>query len=275
MYKIYVLSSKNSQLPYEIDGINNDKSKEINWRFIGEVDDYNIARQMIECNDCNIMIYGNLYNLTENPRGNNQEYDFCKIECASFVHYYDIFNNTNTFKRRIFNMILNEHKVARIVVKEEVLKMIEDFRNGNPILKDCDWEKDGKNYTFKNEFFNKTGRELTEKVIKHTIISEIRFNNFIDVIYPQWCETKDDCIEAIKKGHLYWVFHLENIETYDCHANDINIGDLYVKLEPISGEFYIVKSLHTPDVLDCDGKFTERDMEFVQIYDEFINGKIK
>ena len=40
MYKIYVLSSKESQLPYEVKGIINDLSKEIKWKFIGEVDDW-------------------------------------------------------------------------------------------------------------------------------------------------------------------------------------------------------------------------------------------
>ena len=266
MYKIYVYPKKNFQLSHEIE--------ETKWKFIGEIDDYDVARTMIENDKANYMKYGKVYNLVHNPSGNNK-YDFVKIENDDFCEYYNICHNDKNykFKKKIINMNLTEHKVARIVVKEEVLKMIEDFRNGNPILKDCDWEEGGKNYTFKNEFFNKTGRELTEKVIKHTIISEIRFNNFIDVIYPQWCETKEDCIEAIKKGHLYWVFHIENLETYDTHANDINIGDLYVKLEPLSGEFYIVKSLHTPDILDCDGKFTDRDMRFVQIYDEFVSGK--
>ena len=268
MYKIYVYLRKNFQLSHKIE--------ETKWKFIGEIDDYDVARTMIENDKANYMKYGKVYNLVHNPSGNNK-YTFVKIENDDFCEYYDICHNdkNHKFKKKIINMNLTEHKVARIVVKEEVLKMIEDFRNGNPILKDCDWEEGGKNYTFKNEFFNKTGRELTEKVIKHTIISEIRFNNFIDVIYPQWCETKEDCIESIKKGHLYWVFHIENLETYDKHANDINIGDLYVKLEPLSGEFYIVKSLHTPDILDCDGKFTDRDMKFVQIYDEFVSGKIK
>jgi len=90
-----------------------------------------------------------------------------------------------------------------------------------------------------------------------------------------WCETEDDCIKAIKQGHLYWVFYIENFETYDSHANDVNIGDLYIKLEPISGEFYIIKSLHTPDYLDSDGEFTERDLTFVNLYDDYMNGKIK
>ena len=50
-------------------------------------------------------------------------------------------------------MELNEHKVARNVAKNEVLKMIDDFRSGNPKLQECEWEEGGKNYTFKNEFF--------------------------------------------------------------------------------------------------------------------------
>lgn len=38
-YKIYVLSSKTSQLPYDVEGVLNDKSKDIIWKFIGQVDD--------------------------------------------------------------------------------------------------------------------------------------------------------------------------------------------------------------------------------------------
>ena len=47
MYKIYVLSSKESQLPYEVEGVKNDLSKEIKWKFIGEVDDLEVAREMV------------------------------------------------------------------------------------------------------------------------------------------------------------------------------------------------------------------------------------
>ena len=47
MYNIYVLSSKESQLPYDVEGILNDKSKEIKWKFIGEVDDLEMARNII------------------------------------------------------------------------------------------------------------------------------------------------------------------------------------------------------------------------------------
>lgn len=63
-------------------------------------------------------------------------------------------------------MELSEHKVARNVAKNEVLKMIDDFRSGNPKLQECEWEEGGKNYTFKNEFFNKTGRELMVNCLK-------------------------------------------------------------------------------------------------------------
>ena len=52
MYKIYVLSSKESQLPYEVEGVKNDLSKEIKWKFIGEVDDYEIAKYMVEHDRC-------------------------------------------------------------------------------------------------------------------------------------------------------------------------------------------------------------------------------
>ena len=38
-YKIYVLSSKTSQLSYDVEGVLNDKSKDIIWKFIGQVDD--------------------------------------------------------------------------------------------------------------------------------------------------------------------------------------------------------------------------------------------
>ena len=37
-------------------------------------------------------------------------------------------------------MELSEHKVARNVAKNEVLKMIDDFRSGNPKLQECEWE---------------------------------------------------------------------------------------------------------------------------------------
>ena len=48
MYKIYVLSSKESQLPYEVEGVKNDLSKEIKWKFIGEVEYYGVVGDKFE-----------------------------------------------------------------------------------------------------------------------------------------------------------------------------------------------------------------------------------
>ena len=69
MYKIYVLSSKESQLPYEVEGVKNDLSKEIKWKFIGEVDDYEIAKYMVEHDRCYakkmMLIIGLIMNLIQ------------------------------------------------------------------------------------------------------------------------------------------------------------------------------------------------------------------
>ena len=176
-------------------------------------------------------------------------------------------------------MKLKEHLVARKVVKDEINRMIEDFQSKDPTLRDKEWSSDGKNYSFKQDVFNKTGIELTDKYIKHNIISEISVNNFIDVIYPYDCVNKetdeiniDNCIRAIKGGHLYWVFILKDvvISTYrNKRIVDFNIGDIYLKLEPLSGEFYIVKSLHEPM------EFTYRDERVITLYDKYMNGEIK
>lgn len=176
-------------------------------------------------------------------------------------------------------MKLDEHLVARKVVKDEINRMIEDFQSKDPILKDEEWEVGGKNVSFKQDILNKTGIKLTEKYIKYNIVSKISVNNFIDVIYPYDCINKETdeidinrCIRAIKGGHLYWVFILENviISTYrDKRIVDFNIGDIYLKLEPLSGEFYIVKSLHEPF------EFTYKDERVITLYDDYMNGKIK
>ena len=50
---------------------------------------------------------------------------------------------------------------------------------------------------------------------------------------------------------------------------DFNIGNIYLKLEPLSGEFYIVKSLHEPM------EFTYRDERVITLYDKYMNGEIK
>jgi len=60
-------------------------------------------------------------------------------------------------------MELNEHKVARTVVKDEVLSMIEDFIRQNPKLQDCEWEEGGKNYTFKKRIFQQNRSRTLRK----------------------------------------------------------------------------------------------------------------
>lgn len=179
-------------------------------------------------------------------------------------------------------MELKEHLVARELAENEVRRMINDFRRGRPILRDCEWSEDGKNKYFAQIFEDKTNRILTDKIIKSEITSELTFDMFIDVIYPKYCDDEKDlvkkreqCIRAIELGHLLWVFHFKDYITYDTRGNDIEMGDLYIKLEPISGEVFIVKSLHTPKELNCDGEFTERDLSMIKLYDEYMNGKIK
>ena len=92
MYKIYVLSSKESQLPYDVENVINDKSKEINWKFIGEVDDLEIARDMILHDKAyGIDENGNYHFLTQDPT-DDLYYDFGKIEYNNSVEYYDYYN---------------------------------------------------------------------------------------------------------------------------------------------------------------------------------------
>ena len=52
-------------------------------------------------------------------------------------------------------MKLKEHLVARKVVKDEINRMIEDFQSKDPTLRDKEWSSDGKNYSFKQDVFNK------------------------------------------------------------------------------------------------------------------------
>ena len=101
MYKIYVLSSKDSQLPYEIEGVINDKSKEIKWKFIGEVDDYEVAKEMM-LHDKVYMKHNNKdYWLKHEPCA-DMKYNFGKIEYNNKIEYYDVYHkNTNSiFERR-------------------------------------------------------------------------------------------------------------------------------------------------------------------------------
>ena len=92
MCKLYVLSSKESQLPYEVEGIINDLSKEIKWKFIGEIDDLEMARNMMLHDKAyGIDKDGNYHFLTQDPT-DDLHYDFGKIETDSSTEYYDYYN---------------------------------------------------------------------------------------------------------------------------------------------------------------------------------------
>ena len=90
--KIYVLSSKTSQLPYDVEGVLNDKSKDIIWKFIGQVDDLEIAREMIIKDKVYLKKNDKEYLLDFNPSG-DLRFDFVKIEYGNNVEYYDDYNN--------------------------------------------------------------------------------------------------------------------------------------------------------------------------------------
>lgn len=181
-------------------------------------------------------------------------------------------------------MDLKEHLVARKKekIEAEIRRMIIDFRKGNPHLLPENWEEGGRNDEFAKTFLIKTGRELDEGIIKDEIVSELTFDMFRDVIYPKSCDDERDpilkrekCLDAIINGHLYWVFEFNDYESYNIRGNKVSLGDLYVKLEPTKGTIYFVKSLHDPKYLSCDGEFTERDVTMIDLYDDFMNGKIK
>ena len=179
-------------------------------------------------------------------------------------------------------MKIEEHLVARNLVEKEIRDMINDFRNGNSELLSSNWEEDGKNKDFADSFYERTGYELTKEIIKSEIISEITFDMFVDVIYPKPCDKEKDeikkkqlCLDAIKNGKLYWVFNFKNFTTRSKNDMEVNFGNLYLKLNPIDETMYIVKSLHYPRDLDSDGKFTERDLSMVYLYDDYVNGKIE
>lgn len=96
MYKIYVLSSKESQLPYEVEGVKNDLSKEIKWKFIGEVDDYEIAKYMVEHDRCYAKKNDVDYWIDYEPYSDGWN-DFCKIEYNDVVEYYDIYHKSTDY----------------------------------------------------------------------------------------------------------------------------------------------------------------------------------
>ena len=90
--KICVLSSKTSQLPYDVEGVLNDKSKDIIWKFIGQVDDVEIAIEMIITDKVYLKKNDKEYLLDFNPSG-DLRFDFVKIEYGNNVEYYDDYNN--------------------------------------------------------------------------------------------------------------------------------------------------------------------------------------
>ena len=100
-YKLYVLSSKDSQLPYEINGLINDKSKSIFWKFIGEVDDLYVAREMMLHDKVYLKKNNKEYWLKHEPC-NDMKYQFGKIEYNNNIEYYDVYHkSTNSiFERR-------------------------------------------------------------------------------------------------------------------------------------------------------------------------------
>ena len=106
MYKIYVLSSKESQLPYDVENVINDKSKEIIWKFIGEVDDIDVAREMVIHDKIYLKKNNKDYWLKHEPCA-DMKYTFAKIEfddSYEYYHneYYDVYHHTtdSIFKRR-------------------------------------------------------------------------------------------------------------------------------------------------------------------------------
>ena len=82
-------------------------------------------------------------------------------------------------------------------------------------------------------------------------------------------------LRDIKDGELYWLFYMEELETYDSHGNNVNIGDVYVKFDTIKGDIYIVKSLHRLNHNKKGDVITDRDKTFIHVYNDFMNGKIK
>lgn len=182
-------------------------------------------------------------------------------------------------------MKLEEYYKVRDLNPREIKQAIDDFKNATPILRDGEKEewsarvgdkiKNAKNLKFKEFYEDVVGRELTSDEIKNNIVDYLEPHMFIDVIYPMWCKDEKDCIEAIKDGELYWLFYMEELETYDSHGNKVNIGDVYVKFDTIKGDVYFVKSLHRLGHNKRGEILTDRDISFIHVYNDYMNGKIK
>ena len=101
-YKIYVLSNKDSQLPYYVEGVNNDQSKDIVWKFIGEFDNLEVAREMITHDKVYLKKNNVEYWLKHEPCA-DMKYAFAKIEYDGIVEYYDVYHkNTDKYFIRRF-----------------------------------------------------------------------------------------------------------------------------------------------------------------------------
>ena len=182
-------------------------------------------------------------------------------------------------------MNLKEYQKVRDLNPREIKRAIDDFKNATPILRSGEKEewsakvsdviKNRKNLDFKEFYEDVVGRELTPSEIKNKIIDFLEPHMFIDLIYPMWCDSDEKCIEAIKRGELYWLFYLETFEVTNDEGYEVNIGDVYAKFDTIKGDIYIVKSLHA---LKHDSKsqiLSKQDKDFIHVYNDFMNGKIK
>ena len=84
-----------------MNGLANDTSKPIIWKFIGEVDNLNVAHEMM-LHDKVYMKYDNKdYWLKHEPCA-DMKYQFGKIEYDDIVEYYDVYHKglDSIFERR-------------------------------------------------------------------------------------------------------------------------------------------------------------------------------
>ena len=182
-------------------------------------------------------------------------------------------------------MNLKEYQKVRDLNPREIKQAIDDFKNATPILRSGEKEewsakvgdviKNRKNLDFKEFYEDVVGRELTPSEIKNKIVDFLEPHMFIDLIYPIWCDSDEKCIEAIKRGELYWLFYLETFEVTNDEGYEVNIGDVYAKFDTIKGDSYIVKSLHALKHNSKSQILSKQDKDFIHVYNDFMNGKIK
>lgn len=80
--RLYGLNSKESQLPYDVEGLKNNKSKPINWIYLGKFTN-------------SLMMDSLLTDIFVETNKRFGDYDFVKLERLSFTNYYDIYNGKN------------------------------------------------------------------------------------------------------------------------------------------------------------------------------------